>query len=333
MGVKETIRVDYVKVCMIGAGALASKRIYPYIAAANGKLVGVCDLDLQKAELKALLYGGNAYTDIDEMLTKERPDCVIICIGPEQHYELAKKIMKLGFPVYTEKPSAPTPQMALELAYLSKETGLLCTTAFKKRYSMAYNRAKDWIGQYDPSELISLSVDYASGPYKNQSPRTEFLLDFAIHCIDATGYLFGEAKEVFSFTTGMEGYAVSVKYRSGAVGSFNFNCARSFHVPTEEVEISIRGGNFMSIHNSACWKITENEKTVEWREPVTFISNGDSGNDTGHFAEIVDYFKAIQEQRTTRSNIYESYKSLVLYEAIKKSAELGQVVSVEYEAI
>lgn len=324
--------MDITKVCIIGAGNLSSKRIYPYIAAAGGKLVGVCDLDLQKAELKALLYGGRAYNDVDEMLTKEQPDGVIVCIGPEQHYELAKKIMKLGLPVYTEKPSAPSAKQALELARISEETGVLCTTAFKKRYSTAYNRAKEWINKFDPSDLISLSVDYASGPYSNKSPRTEFLLDFAIHCIDSTGYLFGEAKEVFSFAKGMEGYAVSVKYRSGAVGSFNFNCARSFSLPTEELEISVRGGNFMTIHNSSCWRITENEKAVEWREPPTFVSNGDSGNDTGHFAEIVDYFHAIRKGRTTRSNIYESYKSIVLYEAIKKSAETGQVVPVIYEA-
>ncbi|WP_186445579.1 Gfo/Idh/MocA family protein [Paenibacillus cremeus] len=325
--------MEHVNVCIIGAGNLASKRIYPYIASAGGRLVGVCDLDFEKAGLKALLYGGRAYSDYKEMLSKEHPDCVIVCIGPEQHYQIAKEILKLGIPVYTEKPSAPSAEMALKLARQSEESGVLCTTAFKKRYSVAYNRAKQWINQFDPSQLVSLSVDYASGPYSNQSPRTEFLLDFAIHCIDVTGYLFGEAQEVFSFAKGMEGYAVSVKYRSGAVGAFNFTCARSFGVPTEEVEISVKGGNFMSIHNSSCWKITENEKPVEWREPPTFISNGDSGNETGHFAEIVDYFQAVRERRSTRSNIYESYKSLVLYEAIKRSAESGQVVPVQYESV
>src|SRR5690606_31350847 len=153
------------------------------------------------------------------------------------------------------------------------------------------------------------------------------------HQIDLTSYLFGDAKEVFCFSKGKDAYAVAVKYVHGAVGAFNFNCGRSFQVPTEEIEISIRGGNFMSIHNSSSWKITENGKPCEWREPNTFVSGGDSGNDTGHLAEIVDFFAAIREKRTTRSNIYESYKSMVLYEAIKRSAEKGTTVEVCYETL
>ncbi|MBT4138336.1 MAG: hypothetical protein HOE48_10485, partial [Candidatus Latescibacteria bacterium] len=74
-------------------------------------------------------------------------------------------------------------------------------------------------------------------------------------------------------------------------------------------------------------------KPCEWHEPPTFTSSGDSGNDTGHLAELVDFFSALKEGRSTRSNIYESYKSLVLYEAIKESSETNEIVDVVYEAI
>ena len=89
----------------------------------------------------------------------------------------------------------------------------------------------------------------------------------------------------------------------------------------------------MTIHNSSVWKITENQKPCEWREPPTFTSSGDSGHDTGHLAELIDFFTALTENRTTRSNIYESYKSLVLYEAIKEAAKTGKIVDVRYEAL
>lgn len=321
------------KVCVIGAGYLASRRIYPYLGAAGAQLIGVCDLDLDKAEEKAKLFGGKAYTDVDEMLANERPDTVIVCIGPEQHYSIAPKVMKLGIPVYTEKPPAPTAALALELALISKQTGVLCSTAFKKRYNFAYTRAKEWLASYSPEQFYSISVDYASDAYTNDSPRTEFLLDFAIHMIDIAAYLFGDAAEVFAFSKGMNAYAVSVGFTSGAVGSFNFNCGRSFQVPTEEVEITLAGGNFMTIHNSSVWRIAEHGKPSEWREPPTFVSNGDSGNDTGHFAEIVDFFTAVRDSRSTRSAIYESYKTMVFYEAIKRSAETKGVVSVRYESL
>lgn len=319
------------KVCVIGAGRLSSRRIYPYLGAAGVQLVGVCDKEFAKAETNARRFGGRPYAQVDDMLDNEKPDAVIVCIGPQQHYEMAARLMRKGFPVYTEKPPAPNADMALELARISKETGMLCTTAFKKRYNVAYNRAKEWLESFDRAKHYAISVDYACAAYANKSPETSFLLDFAIHLIDLTPYLFGDVREVFSFSKGPDAYAVSVKFESGAVGSLSFNCGRTFALPTEEVEITVEGGNSMSIHNSSCWKIVEKGKATEWREPPTFVSAGDSGNETGHFAELVDFFDAVRHKRSTRSHVYESYKSMLFYEAILKSSERGEVVPIVYE--
>ena len=322
------------KICIVGAGYLSSRRIYPYIATAGGKLVGVCDLDQKKATKNADLFGGNVYDDLEQMIEAENPDGVIICIGPTQHAELARVVISKGIPVYTEKPAAPDAATALEVAKFAKAQDVLCTTAFKKRYNTAYSRGKEWIAKFAENDLYSLSIDYASAQYSNDSERSSFLLDFCVHIIDLAAFLFGDADEVFAFSKGMDAYAISIRFKNGAVGSLNLNCGRSFTVPTEEVEISIKGGNFMTIHNSSCWKISEDGQPVEWREPPTFTSSGDSGNETGHLTEIVDFFNAIKEGRkTTRSNIYESYKSMILYDAIKASSETGKVIGIKYEEI
>lgn len=322
------------KICIVGAGNLSTKRIYPNIAPAGGKLVGVCDLDQEKAAKNATLYGGNVYDDMEKMIAVEKPDGIIICINAEMHAKLATIAMRHGIPVYTEKPPAESGASALEVAKVAKETGVLCTTAFKKRYNVAYSRAKEWLGKFPENNLYSISIDYCSRQYENNCLRRLFLFDFCIHVIDLTQFLFGDAAEVFAFSKGPDAYAVSLKFKNGAVGSLNLTDGRSFGIPTEEVELTVKGGNFMTIHNSSVFKITENDKAVEWREPPTFISAGDSGNETGHLAEIVDFFNAIEEGRnTTRSHIYESYKSMILFDAIKKSSETGAVVKVKYEDI
>lgn len=321
------------RLCIVGAGALSSRRIYPNIGAAGARLVGICDLDNEKATRNARIFGGTVYDDLPAMLEAEKPDGVIICIGPEMHAKLAPEVMRAGIPVYTEKPPAPTAAAAREVARVSRDTGILCTTAFKKRYTTAASRAKQWLAQFPEEDRYALSIDYASAQYRNESPRTSFLLDFCIHVIDLTLYLFGDVKRVFAFSRGLDAYAVSLDFACGAVGSLSFSCGRSFGVPTEETELTVKGGNFMTIHNSSDWRITENQKPVEWREPTTFTSGGDSGNDTGHLAEIVDFLAAIRENRTTRSNIFESVKSMALYEAIKESSETGKIVTIPEESM
>jgi predicted dehydrogenase len=321
------------RLCIVGAGWLSTQRIYPYIGAAGAELVGVCDLDPEKAERNARRFGGKVYSDVEGMLAEQRPDGLIVCVGPEAHATLAKKAMGLGYPVYTEKPPALCAEDALEVARVAKKTGLLCTTAFKKRYTHAYTRARQWIGQRPASDLLSLSFDYCSAYYDNKPPRT-LLSDFTIHIIDVILYLFGDVESVFAFTKDHHAYAVSLKFANGAVGTINTNDGRSFAIPTEEVEISAKDGCFMTVHNSSSWRITEKNQPTEWREPPTFTSMGDSGRETGHLAELEDFVAALKEGRnTTRSEIYESYKTMVLFEAIKRASETGEVVKVHYDAL
>ncbi|HCR17903.1 MAG TPA: hypothetical protein DIU35_10515 [Candidatus Latescibacteria bacterium] len=130
-------------IAIIGAGALSTRRIYPYIDAAGAVLVGVCNLERDKAERNARRFGGRVYDDFREMLNRESPDGVIICVGTEGHAELAPVVLQMGYPVYAEKSPAPSSAAALEVGRVAKETGLLCMTAFKKRYTVANNRERD----------------------------------------------------------------------------------------------------------------------------------------------------------------------------------------------
>lgn len=321
------------RICIIGAGSLSTRRIYPNLGAAGAQLVGVCDVDREKAERNARRFGGAVYDDMERMLDDLRPDGAILCIGPEQHAALAPAVLERGIPLYTEKPPSATAADALAVARLSHRLGVPCTTAFKKRYNEAYNRARDWIARFPPEDLLALSIDYASAHYTNESLRRNFLHDFGVHIIDLTRYLFGDVEQVFAFTRDQHAYAISLRFASGAVGSLSFSDGRSFTVPTEEVEITAAGGNFMTIHNSSSWRITENGKPCEWREPPTFVSAGDSGNDTGHLAELVEFVNSLPERRRTRSDIYESYKSMLLYEAIAHSSATSRVVNVVNEEL
>jgi len=324
--------MDEPRICIVGAGNHSSGSIYPFIGQAGGLLIGVCDLEIAKAERNARLFGGNAYADMAEMLDVEKPDGVMICIGPDAHVELAQLAMRRGVPVYTEKPPSATAADALAVARVSKETGVPCSTAFKKRYNNCYNRAKDWLGGFGEGTWRSMTASYCSGRYDRDSGPGSYLLDFAVHMIDLVGYLFGEVNQVHALTHNHHAYAVSLRFANGTLGTLDLNDGRSWAVPAEDMMITVEGGHCMSIHNSSCWSVTADDKVCEYREPATFLS-GNNGHETGHLAEIVDFFESLKEGRRTRSDIAESYKSMVLLEAIQQSAETGKIVNVTYETI
>jgi predicted dehydrogenase len=305
------------------------------------QLVGVCDLLGDKAERNATLFGGRAYEDLEAMLAAEKPDGVIVCVGPRGHAELAMKVLRAGYPVYTEKPPSLTVDEAVQVARAAQETGLLCMTAFKKRYSLAFEHAHEWLAQFSSDDVLSISVDYCSEAYPARDDprlptwlgevRSFFLLDFALHHLDLLHYLLGDVAEVFAYRREPNTFAISLRFVSGVVGTMNASDNRG--VPTEEVELTVRGGNSLTVSNSSRWRESHDGKPSQWREPPTWTAAGDSGHDTGHLAELEAFAAHLVDGTAVRSPIAESLKSVVLYQAILDSVDGGTPVALDYPQV
>ena len=316
------------RIGIVGAGSLSTKRIYPNIGKAGAVLAAVCDLDEQRARANAERFGGRAvYTDMDRMLAEAELDGVIICVGPAFHPVGAEKVMRAGLPVYTEKPPAATAADARRVLEVSRQTGQLCMTAFKKRYANCYRRAKQFIASEAFGEPHLLSIDYGSGGY---GPSGEgFLLDFSIHAIDLARFLFGEVRSVYAAARRQQSYAVSLSFAGGAVGTLSLSNQRAWKA-FEEVEITGTGGAWMTVHNSNIYRVFEKGEIVDYYEPPFYISGGEGEAETGHLGEIIAFLEAIREGSRPPSEIESSYRTMLLYEAIRDSAAKRAPVEVDY---
>ncbi|HEX5881090.1 MAG TPA: Gfo/Idh/MocA family oxidoreductase, partial [Actinomycetota bacterium] len=58
----------------------------------------------ERAAVRANEFGANPYVDLDEMLEREQPDLVSICLANEGHFEPTLKVIRAGFPLFVEKP-------------------------------------------------------------------------------------------------------------------------------------------------------------------------------------------------------------------------------------
>ena len=100
-----------VRAAIVGAGLIAGKKHIPAFLRHKNKveLTALCDLNQDGArKLAAQFHVPKVYSDIGEMIEKEKPDLVDICTPPQTHVRLAVEAMDRGCHVLIEKPMALT---------------------------------------------------------------------------------------------------------------------------------------------------------------------------------------------------------------------------------
>lgn len=318
---------------IIGAGRLSSRRIYPLLHRLPVELAAVCDLDRARAEEIGGRFGApTIYTDHKAMLSEAGLDAVIVCVGPEAHAGLAIDVIEHGLPVYTEKPPAMNGAEARQVRDASRQHGVIAMTGFKKRFAPAYKLARTAIESGDFGAPALLSIDYCCGPtYTNDPaiPQSQFLLDFTVHIIDLARYLFGEVVEVTARERDQLTYAVLLSYANGALGTISMSSHRDWAVPTEKVELTGSPGNFISLDNSIEYVRYQGSRIVEHHHPSFSTAGADSLIETGFAGELEEFIRCVQSGDTPESSIESSSRTMALFDAIAASAASGQPCRVE----
>ncbi len=237
------------RIGFIGAGSFATRKLYPNLhLCPQIDLVSICDINLAAAEHNARNFGARSvYTDIDEMLDKEKLDGVF-CIGSgPQQYELSPKVLTRGIPVFVEKPSANTSAQARELAELAQNNNTWGQVGFMKRFAHVYKMAKEVISRPEFGEISMVKTKFSQGPYSQiwgiDSAKRAFLIGQICHICDLSRYFGGEIESISAMvhevTDTNFACVANVKYRSGAVGVFDWNCleATNFRDIVETLEV------------------------------------------------------------------------------------------------
>jgi predicted dehydrogenase len=117
------------RIGIVGAGRISNESHLPVYKSLKGvEIVGICDQQISAAKDTASRFGVNTvFSDISEMVEKNRPDVVDICTPPRTHASLAIKAMEAGCHVLTEKPMATSVKDAEEMITSSEKNSVrLC---------------------------------------------------------------------------------------------------------------------------------------------------------------------------------------------------------------
>lgn len=88
------------------------------------ELVGVCDLDGERAREVAGRHGVRAYADLDAVLVDPDVDAVVLMVGPDGRGGLIERAVAAGKPVMTTKPFETSSEAARSALAAAREAGV-----------------------------------------------------------------------------------------------------------------------------------------------------------------------------------------------------------------
>ena len=92
---------------LVGCGKVGHTHARALRALPQSRFIAVCDPMEERAVEFGLTYGVEAYTSLEAMLLRERPDVVTVCTPHPTHADVVALCADSGANVLVEKPLAP----------------------------------------------------------------------------------------------------------------------------------------------------------------------------------------------------------------------------------
>ena len=165
-----------IRVGVIGVGYLGQHHARIYSEIEEAELVGVADLQKDKAETIAGNYHCKAMNDYRDMLSEV--DALSIVTPTTTHYPIALDCLKSGKDILIEKPITVTVKDADHLIRESESSGRIIQVGHLERFNPAVLAATDFFRKpvFIESERLS--------PFLGRGTDVDVTLDLMIHDID-----------------------------------------------------------------------------------------------------------------------------------------------------
>ena len=122
-----------IKVGVIGVGSLGQNHARIYASLPEAELVGVCDVDAERAAKIASQYGTKGFTKIDELA--DQVEALSIVVPTDKHREVAGALIEKGLHLLVEKPIAATTTEAEDMVALAQKKGVILQVGHIERFN------------------------------------------------------------------------------------------------------------------------------------------------------------------------------------------------------
>jgi predicted dehydrogenase len=146
--------------------------------AGQAELVAVCDANPERAAEIAMEFRCQAFTSLDQLLTKTKLDAAVVSVPTVHHLATARALMEAGIDVLIEKPISASLAEADELIRIAQQNKRVAMVGHLERFNPAVRAALPLLTQPMFYEVHRLSI------FTPRSLDVDVVLDLMIHDID-----------------------------------------------------------------------------------------------------------------------------------------------------
>ena len=341
---------DRIGVAVVGCGFFAQNHLNAWrdLAKDGVDLIAVCDIDAEKAKAAAKNFNvPRWYTDLDELLKKEKPGLIDIVTRVETHREQVLKTVAKGIPTVVQKPFGFNLADCRAMTLAAKKAGVFLAVHENFRFQAPLRRITELLRQGvigTPSwGRVSFRTDYDI--YKGQPyllNETRFVInDLGVHVCDLARAFLGEVEHVTCETQrrnpkakGEDTATMMMKHLNGAVSMVE--CTYGAHrlpdiFPQSLIELEGPKGSIILYKNfdieiMVDGKITEEHADAEvlpWAARPWHIIQESVLATNAHI------LKSLRAGKPADVSAEDNFKTFACCEAAYKSAASGRAEALE----
>ena len=329
------------RAAVIGLGDIAPIHLAAIEQNPEITLAAVCDIDTQ-AQGRAP-DGAALYTDYMEMLERERPDVVHVCLPHYLHVPVSEAAAQMGIHVFCEKPVAlNTPQAEEFAAFEAAHPQIHMGICLQNRYNETTEYLRELIasGAYGAVTGLKGIVPWArTKEYYDVKPWRGSMryagggcmINQAVHTLDLLYYLGGPVDHLRASVSQLLDYDIEVEdtvsaqliFQNGAKGLF---LATNANYKNESVQISVQmeKGEFLIVDNILYQVEADGSKKMlaeDARMPGSKFYYGAS-----HKKLIAMFYEAVEKDSQEYLHVRDAVMSIRLIDAIREAGASGGTV-------
>lgn len=345
-----TITDRKLRIAIVGCGRIAKNHFGSIDKHAdNFELVAVCDTNPAHSAPYANQYDVPAYTAIDDMLVKHKPDLVSLCTPSGIHADQAVLAAKHGVHVITEKPMATRWSDGVRMVKACDEAGVRLFVVKQNRRNTTLQLLKRAVQEkrFGKIHMVHLNVfwtrpqeyydsakwrgtwEFDGGAFMNQASHYVDLLEWLIGPIDKIQAMMSTTRDIEVEDTGV----LNVRWRNGALGSMSVtmltypqNLEGSITILGEKGTVRVGG---VAVNDIQLWQFDEAHDYDAQIQSANYETTSVYG--FGHplyYKNVIDAMRGEDEPETDGR---EGLKSLEVLIAAYLSARDSKTISLPLE--